>query len=130
MRRKNKLIISAVGITVLLGVFGTATMSASTEFVSPTKLDSGDYAGEWVNLEGVAHDVETDEQTVRFTVTDQNASMPVVYNGTVPETMGEGRIVVAKGVVRDGNLVAKKLSVRAHEGGNNSEQANERPRPE
>lgn len=127
MRRKNKLIISAVGIAVLLLVIGTATMSATTKFVSPTKLDSGDYGEEWVNLEGVAHDLQTDGETTRFTVTDQNASVEVVYDGTLPETMGEGRVVVAKGVVKDDHVVAKELSVRAHEGDNNSGQQNGRP---
>lgn len=119
MRQRNKLVISVVGIIVLLGIVGTTTMSATTEFVSPTTLEEGSYEDEWVNLEGVSEDVQQEGNTVRFSVTDQNASVPVVYEGTVPETMGEGRIVVAKGAVRDGKLVANQLSVRAHEGSGN-----------
>lgn len=119
MRRKNKLVISAVGIIVLLATLGTTTMSASTQFVSPTTLESGDYDGDWVRLEGVVDELDTDQRTIRFEVTDNNTSVGVVYEGTLPETMNEGRIVVAKGVVEDNRLVAKQLSVRAHEGSDN-----------
>jgi cytochrome c-type biogenesis protein CcmE len=119
VRRKTKLVVSAVGIVVLLVVLGTTTMSATTEFVSPTSMESGEYAGDWVNLEGVVTDLETGDGTARFRVTDENASVRVVYDGTLPETMSEGRIVVAKGVVQGDHLEARQLSVRAHEGEEN-----------
>ncbi|SEO29994.1 cytochrome c-type biogenesis protein CcmE [Halogranum amylolyticum] len=119
MRRKTKFVISAVGIVVLLTTLGTTTMSASTQFVSPTTLESGDFGGDWVRLEGVVDELETDQNTLRFEVTDQNTSVRVVYEGTIPEAMNEGRIVVAKGVVKEDHLVADQLSVRAHEGSEN-----------
>jgi cytochrome c-type biogenesis protein CcmE len=117
MRRKRKVVVAAVGILVLGGVLGTTTMSATTEFVSPTALDSGSYDGEWVNLEGVATDLDRADGTIRFVVTDENESVPVVYEKPMPETLQNGRIVVAKGKYVDGRLDATKLSVRAHEGG-------------
>ena len=42
MRRKNKLLFVGVGILVLLGGLGATTMSATTEFVTPTTLSLGD----------------------------------------------------------------------------------------
>ncbi|WP_137284414.1 cytochrome c maturation protein CcmE domain-containing protein [Halorussus salinisoli] len=116
MRRKTKLVVAAVGMLVLFGVLGTTTMSATTEFVTPTSLDEGDYRGEWVNLEGSVEGLDADGQRATFRVNDGNVSIPVVYEKQLPDTMQNGRIVVAKGVYRDGRLTAKELSVRAHEG--------------
>jgi cytochrome c-type biogenesis protein CcmE len=101
---------------VLLGVLGATSMNASAAFVSPTQLSEDRYDGEWVNLEGSVDDLDTDGRTATFEVTDGNHSTRVVYEGTLPETMGENRIVVAKGRVDGDTLVAKQLSVRAHEG--------------
>jgi len=116
VRRKNKLLVTTVGILVLLGVLGTTSMNASAAFVSPTQLSEDRYDGEWVNLEGSVQNLDTQGQTATFEVTDGNYSTSVVYEGTLPETMGENRIVVAKGRVDGDTLVAKQLSVRAHEG--------------
>jgi len=116
VRRKNKLLVTVVGVLVLLGVLGVSSMNASAAFVSPTQLSDDDYDGEWVNLEGSVQNLETQGQRATFEVTDGNHSTRVVYEGTLPETMGENRIVVAKGRVEGDTLVAKQLSVRAHEG--------------
>jgi cytochrome c-type biogenesis protein CcmE len=124
VRRKNKLVFATVGILVLVGVLGTTSMSATTQFVTPTKLDEGNFEGEHVNLEGVVTDLRTEGQTVRFRVTDNTTSVQVVYRGTLPETLQNGRVVIAKGAVEDGTLRAKQLSVRAHEG---SDQRPDRP---
>jgi len=101
---------------VLLGVLGATSMNASAAFVSPTQLSEDSYDGEWVNLEGSVENLDTQGRTATFEVTDGNRSTRVVYEGTLPETMGENRIVVAKGRVDGDTLVAKQLSVRAHEG--------------
>lgn len=116
MRRKNKLLVTVVGVLVLLGVLGVSSMNASAAFVSPTQLSDDDYDGEWVNLEGSVQNLDTQGQRATFEVTDGNHSTRVVYEGTLPETLGENRIVVAKGRVEGDTLVAKQLSVRAHEG--------------
>lgn len=119
MRRKNKLLFVGVGVLVLLGGVGATTMSATTEFVTPTNLAQEDHEGNWVNLEGSVKNLETDGNRATFEVTDGNTSIPVVYEGTMPDTLQNGRIAVAKGVYRDGELVADDLSVRAHEGSDN-----------
>lgn len=115
MQRKTKLVVAAVGILLLSGLLVT-TSTASTQFVTPTELSEGSYEGQRVNLEGVVADLHTADGRLEFAVTDGNASVPVVYEKTRPETMSEGRVVVAKGVYEDGRIVARQLSVRAHEG--------------
>ncbi|WP_449272373.1 cytochrome c maturation protein CcmE domain-containing protein [Halorussus halophilus] len=94
-------------------------MSATTEFVTPTNLAHEDYQGEWVNLEGSVRNLDTSGTKTTFDVTDGNATIEVVYDKPLPETLQNGRIVVAKGEYRNGKLVANKLSVRAHEGSDN-----------
>jgi cytochrome c-type biogenesis protein CcmE len=116
MKRKNKFLLGGVGIAVLLLVLGVTTMSATTTFVTPAEAESGTYDGEWVNLEGRVTDLQQSNGRITFQVTENGSSVPVVYEGTMPETMQNGRIVVAKGALRDGTLKAQDLSVRAHEG--------------
>lgn len=116
MRRKNKLLVTTVGILVLLGALGATSMNASTEFVTPTQLADGDYAGDWVNLEGSVRDLDAQGDQITFDVTDGDSSVRVTYDKRLPDTMQEGRIVVAKGRYEGDELVAKQLSVRAHEG--------------
>ncbi len=110
---------AGVGILLLVGVLGTTTMSASTEFVTPTELSNGGHANDWVNLEGVVTDLETAGGRTTFAVTDGNASVRVSYDKPLPETLQEGRVVIAKGRYDGGTLTAEKLSVRAHEGSDN-----------
>ncbi|SEF98263.1 cytochrome c maturation protein CcmE domain-containing protein [Halobellus limi] len=118
VRRKNKLLVTTVGVLVLLATLGVTSMNASAAFVSPTQLSESDgtYQEEWVNLEGVVTDLDVDGETITFAVTDGNHTVPVVYEGTVPDTLQDGRVVVAKGQFEGDRLVANKLSVRAHEG--------------
>ncbi|RLM90898.1 cytochrome c maturation protein CcmE [Halobellus sp. Atlit-38R] len=125
MRRKNKLLVTTVGILVLLATLGVTSMNASAAFVSPTQISEseGTYQDDWVNLEGVATDLDAEGQTITFAVTDGNHTVPVVYEGTVPDTLQDGRVVVAKGRYDGGELVANKLSVRAHEGEERPESA-------
>jgi len=115
VQRKTKLVVAGVGIALLFGLL-TTTSTATTQFVSPTELDEGAHEGDRVNLEGRVANLSTTGERITFAVTDGNTSVPVVYEKTMPETMTEGRIVVAKGVYEDGQLRARQLSVRAHEG--------------
>ncbi|RLM56629.1 cytochrome c maturation protein CcmE [Halobellus sp. Atlit-31R] len=125
MRRKNKLLVTTVGILVLLATLGVTSMNASAAFVSPTQISESEdtYQNDWVNLEGVATDLDAEGQTITFAVTDGNYTVPVVYEGTVPDTLQDGRVVVAKGQYEGDELVASKLSVRAHEGEERPESA-------
>lgn len=119
MRRKNKIVVSAVGIVVLVAILGTTTMSATTQYVTPTAVASGDFNGEYVNLEGAVRNLDASGDRIEFAVADENASIQVVFDGTMPETMANGRVVVATGHVEGDTVHASQLSVRAHEGSDN-----------
>lgn len=114
---RSKLFAGAICIPILFSVLAVTTIGGSAEFVTPTAIDeSGEYDGQRVNLEGVATNLSQGNQYIRFNVTDMNASVPVVYEGQMPETMAEGRTVVAKGHYDGAAVQANDLSVRAHEG--------------
>ncbi|NGM70691.1 cytochrome c maturation protein CcmE [Natronolimnobius sp. AArcel1] len=116
MDRKVKLLVGGVGILVLLSILVMTTMSSSAEFVTPTELsESDDYDEELVKLEGRAVSLEDDE-VLTFDVIDENHTTAASYDGEMPETMSDGRIVVAEGHYDGNELEASDLTVRAHEG--------------
>jgi len=92
-------------------------MGFTTEYVEPTQLvETDDYDDQAVKLEGRAVDVSGDIDGVSFEMVDENHSVPVFYDGEMPETMSDGRQVVAEGVYDGESLAADDLVVRAHEG--------------
>lgn len=116
MDRKVKLLVGGVGIGILLAILAITSFGATAEFVTPTDLaENDDYEGQVVKLEGRAVDID-DRDQITFDVVDANHTIQVTYDGTMPETMSEGRLVVAEGVY-DGEAVdAEDLTIRAHEG--------------
>ena len=117
MQTKTRLLVGGVLIPVLFGAMAVTTMGGAAEFTTPTKItDTNEYNGDRVNLEGIAIDIEQTNERLSFDVTDGNASVPVVYDGPMPETMSVGRTVVAKGYYNGSVVEAESLSIRAHEG--------------
>lgn len=116
MDRKVKLLVGGVGIGVLLAILAITSFGATAEFVTPTDLaENDDYEDQVVKLEGRAVDIENDDQ-ITFDVVDANHTVQVTYDGTMPETMSEGRMVVAEGVYDGETVDAEDLTIRAHEG--------------
>lgn len=116
MDRKVKLLVGGVGVAVLLAILGLTSLGASAEFVEPTDLAETDaYDGEAVQLEGRAVDIDEDGE-LTFDIVDENHSVAVRYDGQTPETMSEGRLVVAEGVFDGTEVTAEELTIRAHEG--------------
>src|SRR5918992_1562946 len=59
---------------------------------------------------------ENDGLTVRFTVTDTAASIPVVYKGILPDLFKEGRGCVAQGRLGDDGIFrAEEVLAKHHE---------------
>ncbi|MFB6112857.1 MAG: cytochrome c maturation protein CcmE [Halodesulfurarchaeum sp.] len=127
MRRRTTLVLGVVVIVFLAGVM-VMTMGSTITKVTPAEIQTGEYDGEHVTVEGqVASRVHMGE-TIRFeivgnqTVTRENASLEtapgvqVVYTGdNVPATLEKGRVVIVSGEVRDGVLyTGSPPKVRAH----------------
>ena len=94
---------------VVLGLCGVATavglaLSTFNEnltfFFSPSQVVSGEApVARNFRIGGLVEDgtLKRDGLQVRFTVTDTAASIPVVYNGILPDLFKEGRGCVAQG---------------------------------
>ncbi|UWG49083.1 Cytochrome c-type biogenesis protein CcmE [Halanaeroarchaeum sp. HSR-CO] len=126
MKRTHRILLGAIVIAVLVGVVSTS-MGTTTAKVSPGDLQSGEYDGEYVILEGLATDVRIGN-TVTLTVVgnssetrtvDDNAteaSVPaVVTDDSIPATLESGRIVVLEGTYDDGRFEASSVMVKSHE---------------
>lgn len=116
MKRSHRLLLGGVIIVILLGVVATS-MGSTTPKVSPTEITSGDFTGQYVSVEGRATDVQIGD-TVRFTITGNvsDARVPVVVTSdSIPATLGDGELVIAKGTYNGDTLEASEVLVRSHE---------------
>ncbi len=102
--KKSKFIIAGV---IILGIIGYLTYAGIRDtklyYLTPTEIvnrGSGVY-GEKMRLGGVvtAGSIEYDAQTLtlKFVVTDNTNSLPVIYKGVVPDTFKNGVEVVVEG---------------------------------
>ena len=56
-----------------------------------------------------------DGLTVRFEVTDNQASVPIEYTGILPDLFREGQGIIARGRLSAGRLVADQVLARHDE---------------
>lgn len=117
-KRKTRLIVT-LGIALLLATALIYTsFSASTVASTPSQLLTSSIPGKSYELSGrvVTGSVEKGEDSMTFRVRDRAASndkqsILVHYSGTVPDPFREGREVIVKGKVENGELVAEPGSL-------------------
>lgn len=125
MKRRHK----RIGL-ILIGLAGLAlatflALSAFREnlvfFFSPTQVAAKEApVNRTFRIGGLVQDGtlkrEPDGLTVRFTVTDTAASIPVVYKGILPDLFKEGRGCVAQGKIGpDGVFQAEQVLAKHDE---------------
>jgi len=115
-RKRRIRLVLALSVAVLLaGGLVYTSFSASTEASTPSQLMSSAQAGRSYELTGkvVDRSVEREGDGLRFAVRDRDgeASLPVVYEGVVPDPFREGREVIVSGSVQDGTFVAERDSL-------------------
>lgn len=102
-----------LAILVVVGAFGflgfNAFKSASMYYLTPSELlaKGEDAYNDEVRLSGTVVDgtIERDADNVlRFTVADDSVTIPVVYQGVVPDTFKEGAEVVVEGELGAGRI--------------------------
>jgi cytochrome c-type biogenesis protein CcmE len=115
--RKRKLrLVLALSVAVLLaGALVYTSFTASTEASTPSDVLASAEPGRSYELTGkVAKDsVQRDGDRLRFAVRDRDgsASVPVVYEGVVPDPFREGREVIVSGELKKGTFVAERDSL-------------------
>ena len=121
--RKKRLTIVlflVAGIAIAVGLTTYALRQNINLFYDPTEIAAGNApvdvrirAGGMVEEGSVARD--TDSLKVNFRVTDYAASVPVQYEGILPDLFAEGQGVIAEGRMRDGLFVASEVLAK-HDG--------------
>jgi cytochrome c-type biogenesis protein CcmE len=108
MKRRHKriafIVVGLVGLSVAAFLVASAFRNNLVFFFSPTQVVAKEApinrtfrVGGLVEKGTIKRD--TDGLTVRFTVTDTAASIPVVYKGILPDLFKEGRGCVAQGKI-------------------------------
>jgi cytochrome c-type biogenesis protein CcmE len=114
-KRKVRLVLALSVAVLLAGALVYTSFSASTEASTPSELMASAQPGRSYELTGKVVDRSVDRQGngLRFAVRDRNgeASLPVVYEGVVPDPFREGREVIVSGRVEDGTFVAERDSL-------------------
>jgi cytochrome c-type biogenesis protein CcmE len=113
-KRKIRLVVALSAAVLLAAGLVYTSFSASSETLEPSDL-AGVSGGNYELTGNVAaNSVSHDGSELRFKVADRNdpsKTIPVVYNGTVPDPFREGREVIVSGTVENGTFVADKDSL-------------------
>jgi cytochrome c-type biogenesis protein CcmE len=106
-----------VGLLAMSAVF-VGTLQSAVPFISPAELGP-ELDGRRVQVEGLVRDLTPTGGGLRFALSDGNAASVAVeyrYGAGRPLALDDGRLAVAKGVYRQGTILAQQVSIRAHEG--------------
>lgn len=120
-QRRLTLIASAGAVlAVAAGLILFALNDQIVFFQSPTDLAAKAIPdGSRIRLGGLVEEgtvVRGDDGEVRFSVTDTEASVPVIYVGLLPDLFREGQGVVAEGIMKpDGVFQADKVLAKHDE---------------
>lgn len=119
-RRRLWLLLGSLGT---LGVAAALVLTALNDnlvfFYSPTQVAEKSIAPDRrFRLGGLVEEgsVQKEGQTVRFTVTDTNKTVKVVYRGILPDLFREGQGVIAEGSIgSDGLFTAREILAKHDE---------------
>ncbi|MGN6058758.1 MAG: cytochrome c maturation protein CcmE [Sphingomicrobium sp.] len=124
MKPKNQRLILVVAavvalfVAVLLAMWGLK--DRASYFYTPADIAAGKaQQGQAMRLGGMVERGSVQRQpdgvTIRFVVTDGQASTPVVYRGIVPDLFREGSGAVAEGRLQNGTFVADTILAKHDE---------------
>ncbi|MDE2417205.1 MAG: cytochrome c maturation protein CcmE [Burkholderiales bacterium] len=122
MKLRHKRIAIAAGVLSVVGVAAALVLNAFQSnmvfFYSPSQIESKEApVGRTFRLGGlvVAGSVKRNGVAVNFLVTDTAKTVPVHFEGILPDLFKEGKGVVAQGQLRDGVFRAKEVLAKHDE---------------
>lgn len=100
--KRRKFIIAAIIVVLALGYLGYKGFMASATYyyrVSEFVGQESTFADKSVRVSGTVADgtIEKQGSTLRFTITEGQKSLPVVYKGVVPDSFKAGGEAVVEG---------------------------------
>jgi cytochrome c-type biogenesis protein CcmE len=121
MKVRHKRMAIAAGVLCAVGAAAALVMNAFQSnlvfFYSPTQVEAKEApTGRTFRLGGLveAGSVKRDGVAVSFVVTDTAKSVPVVYQGILPDLFKEGKGVVAQGQMK-GNVFEAREVLAKHD---------------
>jgi cytochrome c-type biogenesis protein CcmE len=122
LKTRHKRLAVAVGALAVLGTAVALVLNAFNSnlvfFYSPAQIAAEEApTGRTFRLGGLveAGSVKRDGVKVSFLVTDTVKSVPVVYQGILPDLFKEGKGVVAQGQLHDGVFEAREVLAKHDE---------------
>ena len=122
MKTRHKRIAIALTVVLMLGAAVALVLSAFQSnlvfFYSPSQIASQEApVNRTFRLGGlvVAGSVQRDGVKVNFRVTDTAQTVPVQFEGILPDLFKEGKGVVAQGQLQNGVFVAKEVLAKHDE---------------
>ena len=124
MKRRHKrigiIIAGLVGLGIATYLVGSAFRNNLVFFFSPTQVAAKEApVNRTFRIGGLVEEGtlkrDGDGLTVRFTVTDTAASIPVVYKGILPDLFKEGRGCVAQGRLGDDGVFRAEEVLAKHD---------------
>lgn len=122
MKTRHKRLAIAGGVLVAVGGMGALVLNAFQSnlvfFYSPTQVLAKEApANRTFRLGGLVESgsVKRDGVQVNFMVTDTAKTVPVRYQGILPDLFKEGKGVVAQGQLQDGVFVAREVLAKHDE---------------
>ncbi len=121
-RKRRRLIVVLAGMALLSGAVALV-LSALDEnlsyFYQPSELSAAP-RGRTIRLGGLVEEGSLERQadgvTVTFRITDLAESVPVVYQGLLPDLFREGQSVITQGTLGpDGTFVAREVLAKHDE---------------
>ena len=109
-------LVATVGVIVALVL--NAFQSNLVFFYSPTQVSANEApAGRTFRIGGLVEtgSVKVDGTQVQFVVTDTATTVPVRYQGILPDLFKEGKGVVAQGQLQGGVFVAREVLAKHDE---------------
>ena len=122
IKSRHKRLTIAAGVLLALGAAVALTLNAFQSnlvfFYSPSQIVAHEAPqGRTVRIGGMVQpgSVKRDGLQVSFAVTDTAQTIPVRFEGILPDLFKEGKGVVAQGQLRDGTFVAREVLAKHDE---------------
>ena len=122
MKPRHRKIAIAAGVVLVLGAVVALVLNAFQSnlvfFYTPTQIAAQQAPqGRTFRLGGLVEkgSLQRDGLVVRFVVTDTVQSIPVRYEGILPDLFKEGKGVVAQGQLQGGTFVAREVLAKHDE---------------
>ncbi len=122
MKPRHKRLAIAGGVVVAVGAIAALVLNAFQSnlvfFYSPTQIAAHEApSNRTFRIGGLVQEgsVKRDGVKVNFVVTDTAKTVPVQYEGILPDLFKEGKGVVAQGQLKDGVFVAREVLAKHDE---------------